>query len=121
MDQSNACLIGESTLSPVEGSRDPSILGHALLVSGERVRAIDKFDAAIEIYRSRGAGTQFIEYLMADEMRSQGTSTGLKLLLDSRGCAGRSRGSVVTSLSREMRPMTPGWREMLMPRSRLSV
>jgi tetratricopeptide (TPR) repeat protein len=44
--------------------------GRALLAAGERERAIEKFDAAIEIYRSRGASTRFIEYVMADKMRS---------------------------------------------------
>jgi class 3 adenylate cyclase len=42
-----------------------------LLAAGERKRAIEKFDAAIEIYRSRGAGTVFIEYVMADKMLMQ--------------------------------------------------
>jgi tetratricopeptide (TPR) repeat protein len=45
--------------------------GRALLAAGEHARAIEKFDAAIEIYRSRGAGTRFIEYVMADRMRAQ--------------------------------------------------
>jgi tetratricopeptide (TPR) repeat protein len=45
--------------------------GRALLAAGERARAIKKFDAAIEIYRSRGAGTRFIEYVMADKRRAQ--------------------------------------------------
>ena len=51
--------------------------GRALLAAGEHARAIEKFDAAIEIYRSHGAGTRFIEYVIADRMRAQGsTSTG---------------------------------------------
>ena len=45
--------------------------GRALLAAGERARAIEKFDAAIEIYRSRGAGGRFIEYVMADKKRTQ--------------------------------------------------
>jgi hypothetical protein len=45
--------------------------GRALLEAGKRARAIEKFDAAIEIYRSRGAGTRFVEYVMADKMRAQ--------------------------------------------------
>jgi tetratricopeptide (TPR) repeat protein len=45
----------------------------ALLAAGECARAIEKFDAAIEIYRSRGAGARFIEYAMADKMRAQGS------------------------------------------------
>jgi len=48
--------------------------GRALLAAGERARAIEKFDAAIEIYRSRGAGTRFIECVMADKMRAQGVA-----------------------------------------------
>jgi len=49
--------------------------GRALLAVGEHARAIEKFDAAIEIYRSRGAGTQFIEYVMVDRMRAQGSTS----------------------------------------------
>ena len=45
--------------------------GRALLAADERARAIEKFDAAIEIYRSHGAGTRFIEYVMADKRRAQ--------------------------------------------------
>lgn len=47
--------------------------GRALLAAGECARAIEKFDAAIEIYRSRVAGTRFVEYVMADKMRAQGS------------------------------------------------
>ena len=35
--------------------------GRALLAADDRARAIEKFDAAIEIYRSRGASTRFVE------------------------------------------------------------
>ena len=45
--------------------------GRALLAAGERARAIEKFDAAIEIYRSHGAGARFIEYVIADKIRAQ--------------------------------------------------
>jgi DNA-binding winged helix-turn-helix (wHTH) protein/tetratricopeptide (TPR) repeat protein len=45
--------------------------GRALLAAGEPARAIEKFDAAIEIYRSHGAGTRLIEYVMVDKMRAQ--------------------------------------------------
>jgi len=48
--------------------------GRALLAAGERARAVEKFDGAIEIYRSRGAGTRFIECVMADKMRAQGVA-----------------------------------------------
>jgi class 3 adenylate cyclase len=49
--------------------------GRALLVAGDRAIAVEKFDAAIEIYRSRGAGTRFIECVMRDKMRAQGSKT----------------------------------------------
>jgi tetratricopeptide (TPR) repeat protein len=45
--------------------------GRALLAGGERARAIEKFDAAIEIYHSHGAGARFVEYVMADKGRAQ--------------------------------------------------
>ena len=49
--------------------------GRALVAAGEPPRAIEKFDAAIEIYRSRGAGARFIEYVIADKMRAQGSKS----------------------------------------------
>ena len=52
--------------------------GRALLAAGERARAIEKFDAAIEIYRSRGAGTRFIEYVTADKRRAEGSKATLQ-------------------------------------------
>ena len=60
---------------PWEEAETLQYWGRALLAAGERARAIEKFDAAIEIYRSRGAGTRFIEYVMADKMRTQGSKT----------------------------------------------
>jgi tetratricopeptide (TPR) repeat protein len=45
--------------------------GRALFAAGERTRAIEKFDAAIKIYHSHGAGQRFIEYVMADKRRAQ--------------------------------------------------
>jgi tetratricopeptide (TPR) repeat protein len=51
--------------------------GRALLRAGERARAIEKFDAAIQIYRSRGAGTRFIDCVMVDKTRTHDSkSTG---------------------------------------------
>jgi tetratricopeptide (TPR) repeat protein len=47
--------------------------GRALLEAGERRSAIEKFDAAIEIYGSRGAGMRFIDYVMADKRRAEGS------------------------------------------------
>jgi tetratricopeptide (TPR) repeat protein len=47
--------------------------GRSLLAAGERARAIEKFNAAIEIYCSRGAGTRFIEYVIADKRRAEGS------------------------------------------------
>ena len=45
--------------------------GRALLAAGERAHAIEKFDSAIEIYRSHGAGRRFIDYVMADQRRAR--------------------------------------------------
>jgi len=42
---------------------------------GKRARAIEKFDAAIEIYRSHGAGVRFNEYVMADKKRAEGSKS----------------------------------------------
>jgi tetratricopeptide (TPR) repeat protein len=52
--------------------------GCALLAAGERARAIEKFDAEIELYRSRGAGMRFIEYVMVDKRRAESNSTMLE-------------------------------------------
>ena len=49
--------------------------GRALLAAGEHARAIEKFDAAVEIYRSRGAGTSFIEFVMADKRRAESSKS----------------------------------------------
>ena len=57
------------------GSRHPSILGPRTNWRGERARAIEKFDAAIGIYRSHGAGQRFIEYVMAYKMLTQGSQS----------------------------------------------
>jgi hypothetical protein len=46
-----------------------------LFAAGEHARAIEKFDAAIEIYRCHGAGTRFIEFVMVDKMRAQGSKS----------------------------------------------
>jgi tetratricopeptide (TPR) repeat protein len=40
--------------------------GRALMAAGQSDRAIDKFDAAIEIYRSHGAGARWIERVELD-------------------------------------------------------
>jgi len=49
--------------------------GRALFAAGERTRAVEKFDAAIEIYRSHEASQRFIEYVMADKERAQGSNS----------------------------------------------
>jgi tetratricopeptide (TPR) repeat protein len=51
--------------------------GRALLTAGGRAASIEKFDAAIEIYRSRRAGQRFIEYVMADKKRAEGSKSTL--------------------------------------------
>jgi tetratricopeptide (TPR) repeat protein len=49
--------------------------GRVLLAASQPTAAIKKFDAAIEVYRSRGAGARFIEYVMADRMRAVGSNS----------------------------------------------
>jgi tetratricopeptide (TPR) repeat protein len=44
--------------------------GRAMSAAGAPDRAIEKFDAAIDIYQRHGAGTRFVEYVMADKMRA---------------------------------------------------
>jgi len=46
--------------------------GRALLAAGQRERAIEKLDAAIESYRRQGYGTPWIERVLADKLRAQG-------------------------------------------------
>jgi tetratricopeptide (TPR) repeat protein len=48
--------------------------GRALAAAGDRARAAEKFDAAIENHRSRGVGPRFLEWLTADKMRALGPS-----------------------------------------------
>ena len=49
--------------------------GRALAAAGDRIRAAEKFDAAIENHRSRGVGPRFLEWLTADKMRALGQLT----------------------------------------------
>ena len=49
--------------------------GRALLAAGELARATEKFDAAIEIYHSHGAGARFVEYVMVDKTRTQNSKS----------------------------------------------
>jgi tetratricopeptide (TPR) repeat protein len=49
--------------------------GRALGAAGDRTRAAEKFDAAIDIYRSRGASTRFADFVLADKMCSLGGSS----------------------------------------------
>lgn len=46
--------------------------GRALLNAEERMRAIEKFDAALEVYQRHGAGAIWLERVLADKMRAQG-------------------------------------------------
>ena len=46
--------------------------GRALAAAGDRARAAEKFDAAIENQRARGVGPRFLEWLTADKMRALG-------------------------------------------------
>ena len=46
--------------------------GRALASAGDRSRAAEKFDAAIEAHRARGVGPRFLEWLTADKTRALG-------------------------------------------------
>ena len=46
--------------------------GRALAAAGDRTRAAEKFDAAMEVHRARGVGPRFLEWLTADKMRALG-------------------------------------------------
>jgi hypothetical protein len=72
-----AIAIFERYCLPWEEADTLQYWGRALVAAGERARAGQKFDAAIEIYRSRGAGMRFGEYVMADKIRAQ--NSGLRL------------------------------------------
>jgi tetratricopeptide (TPR) repeat protein len=66
-----AIAIFQNYCLPWEEADTLQYWGRALLAAGDRPQAVEKFDAAIEIYRSRGAGARFIEYVMADKNRGQ--------------------------------------------------
>ena len=58
---------------------EPRILhawGRALLAAGERARAVEKLDAAIESYRRQGYGARWIERVLADKLQAQGVGRG---------------------------------------------
>jgi class 3 adenylate cyclase len=58
---------------------EPRILnawGRALLAAGERARAVDKLDGAIESYRRQGYGARWIERVLADKLQAQGVEHG---------------------------------------------
>jgi class 3 adenylate cyclase len=46
--------------------------GRALLDAGHRARAVEKLDAALDVYRRHGAGSRWLERVLADKMRAQG-------------------------------------------------
>jgi len=46
--------------------------GRALLEAGERGRAVEKLDAAIAIYQRIGAGSRWLERVLAHKLRAQG-------------------------------------------------
>ena len=46
-----------------------------MLAAGAADRAVEKFDAAIDIYHRHGASTRFIEYVMVDKIRAQGSKS----------------------------------------------
>jgi tetratricopeptide (TPR) repeat protein len=45
--------------------------GRALLAAGERSAALEKLDAAMELYRRHGAGERWLERVQADRLRAQ--------------------------------------------------
>ena len=57
--------------------------GRALLRNGERVRAVEKLDAALAAYRRLGYGTPWLERVLADKLRAQGIdSTDMRTSID---------------------------------------
>ncbi|HVW33372.1 MAG TPA: AAA family ATPase, partial [Acidimicrobiia bacterium] len=50
-------------------------VGRARLRRGDRAAAVQRFAAAIELYRSHGAGNWWIEPLVAEKLTAQGVST----------------------------------------------
>jgi class 3 adenylate cyclase len=58
--------------------------GRALLDAGNRRAAGEKLDAALAIYREMGAGTPWLQRVLADKLRAQGSSTshGVKRTID---------------------------------------
>jgi len=64
--------------------------GRALLRNGERTRALEKLDAALESYRRLGFGQRWIERVLADKLRAQGVDssdvrTSIAAIVDSIG------------------------------------
>lgn len=49
--------------------------GRALLDAGKRREAIEKYDAAIAIYRRIGAGAPWLERVLAEKLHAQGSSS----------------------------------------------
>jgi class 3 adenylate cyclase len=50
--------------------------GRACIDAGERGAAVEKLDAALEIYRRMEAGAPWLERVLADKLRAQGSSSG---------------------------------------------
>jgi class 3 adenylate cyclase len=50
--------------------------GRARIDAGERASAVEKLDAALEIYRRIEAGAPWLERVLADKLRAQGASSG---------------------------------------------
>jgi tetratricopeptide (TPR) repeat protein len=49
--------------------------GRGLFAAAEQARAIEKFHAAIEIYHSHGASERFVDYVLADKRRAEGSKS----------------------------------------------
>ena len=62
--------------SPWDEAEALHLWGRALLDAGDRRRAVEKFDAALAIYRRIGAGKRWLERVLADKVRTQTSPSG---------------------------------------------
>jgi tetratricopeptide (TPR) repeat protein len=57
---------------PFEEAETLHYWGRALLAASDRVSALEKFDAATELYRIHGAGEHWLERVQVDKLRARG-------------------------------------------------
>lgn len=53
--------------------------GRMLISAGDVSTALEKLDAALEVYRRNGAGTRWLEAVLADKLRAQGVDPSLTM------------------------------------------